>query len=55
MPVVVGGMGRTCTLRQVARAARMREQSEGCVKRKPMEEEEEDREHQNGDWETSTE
>ena len=42
-------------MRQVARAARMREQSEGWVKRKPIEEAGEDTEHQNGDWESSTE
>ena len=50
------GSKRTCTLRQVARAARMRAQSAGWVNRNPTdeeeeeeEEEEEDTEHQNGD------
>jgi hypothetical protein len=45
---------RTCTLRHVARAARIREQSAGWVKRNPTDDDDEDddedeTEHQKGD------
>ncbi len=53
----VGGCEGTCTLRQVARAARIREQSEGWVKRNPKDDaddgddgdDDDDIEHQKGD------
>ena len=54
MPVGQQGDSCTCKLRQVAKAALMREQSEGCVKRKPIDDaddddDEDEMEHQNGD------
>jgi hypothetical protein len=51
MPVGQQGDSRTCKLRQVPSAALMREQSEGCVKRNPIDNDDDDdeMEHQNGD------